>query len=442
MIWIGGSFSARPFCSLRHQLFFQGGTKIVHATQETTKRIFLSDTHMGDERSINPGGTYKRYCWFYNERPRLLGAFLKHCIDDGSVSEVVILGDLFDEWICPTRFDPTDPAHPMPPPYQQFINIANAQHNKPVVEGLGELAAKHRLRYLPGNHDMLANKIAMEYIFPDIAYVDPAGDGHTIYQTADGIRAEHGHWYGLFNAAYRTGPRTPFSGSTLPLGFFVSRITADQALTARKSPSLTPADVYKGWIGQFNKRGKILEQQMDDLLSQLFSDFVSHSAADKKGVLLNGLDGLQGVVNWKDVKEHYRHIYSEWQNSHADNVDADSALQCDAEDLLPAVRFVFQNHKEARILICGHTHKHECTITLGPMPTPPPNEPPRPPDTGHIYANTGAWINARPHCTFVETEFDPVSRNHAVRLRKWTQSHGRYVIQRVPGYQDWSVLIP
>jgi|SRR5271157_3995149 len=428
---------------------FQGCRTTRHAMQGKTKRIFLSDIHMGDGRSVNPGGTFKPYCWFYDTRPQLLGAFLKrHCIDDGSVSEVVIIGDLFDEWICPSQFDPTDPAHPMPPQGQQFVNIANAQQNKPVIEGLKELASQKRLTYLTGNHDMLADKAVIAQIFPGIAYVD-AADGHSVYQTADGIWAEHGHWYGLFNAPYPAKPGGGFSGSRLPLGFFVSRITADEAL--KTGNSLSPGEVFKEWIehilskvpdaeNRAKAREKIFEQTVDDILVELFNTLVSDHAADPKGgALLNGLDGIPGTVSWQEVNKRYDRIYSKWENSHADNVSPYDALWCDSKSLDPAARFVF-GHEQARIVICGHTHEPECTSLLGPTPTPPPEEHS---DMSPIYANAGAWINATPRCTFVETEFNPETRYHTVCVREWTQtSNGQYVPQKVPFCPDLGVFVP
>jgi UDP-2,3-diacylglucosamine pyrophosphatase LpxH len=420
----------------------------------TTKRIFLSDIHMGDGRSVSPGGTFYPYCWFYGDRPQLLGAFLKrYCIDNGLVSEVVILGDLFDEWICPTHFDPTDPPHAVPPQGQQFINIADAQQNEPVIEALNELASQKPLSYLTGNHDLLADKTTIEEIFPHIAHVD-AADGHGVYQTPDGIWAEHGHWYGLFNAPYPTKPGGGFSGSRLPLGSFVSRITADEAL--KTGNLLSSIEVFKEWIGHILTRvsnaknlakatDKTFQLPVDDILMELFNTLVSDHAADPKGgALLNGLDGIPDIVTWQDVEKRYGHIFSEWDNSHADNVNPYDAMWCDAESLDQAVRSVFSHHpEEARIVVCGHTHKPECTSLLGPTPTTPPDEHLMSSDMSPIYANAGAWINPKPHCTFVETEFNPETRYHTVRLREWMQtSNGDYVAQKVPFCPDLRVFVP
>jgi hypothetical protein len=184
---------------------------------------------------------------------------------------------------------------------------------------------------------------------------------------------------------------------------------------------------------------------VDDILMELFNILVSDHAADPKGgALLNGLDGIPDIVTWQDVEKRYGHIFSEWDNSHADNVNPYDAMWCDAESLDQAVRSVFSHHpEEARIVVCGHTHKPECTSLLGPTPTTPPDEHLMSSDMSPIYANAGAWINPKPHCTFVETEFNPETRYHTVRLREWMQtSNGDYVAQKVPFCPDLRVFVP
>jgi UDP-2,3-diacylglucosamine pyrophosphatase LpxH len=422
---------------------------------KTIKRIFLSDIHMGDGRSVTPGGTLHPYCWFDGGRPGMLALFLEqYCIADGTVDEVVILGDFFDEWICPTQFDPTDPAHPIPPQGQQFTNIADAPQNRSVIEGFQRLAAQNRLTYLTGNHDMLADKAVIAQIFPGIGYVDDA-DGHSVYHTADGIWAEHGHWYGLFNAPYLAGSGGGFNASILPLGFFISRISADEALKTGNSLSPTPTEVFKKWIGHIlskvpdaenlaKARDKIFQQTVDHILMELFDILVSDYAADPKGgALLNGLDGIPGIVTWQDVEKRYGHIFSEWENSHADDVNAYYAIWCDAGNLDPAALSVFFYHEEAKIVICGHTHKPECTSALGDFDTRGIIiDTPVASGTNPIYANTGAWVNDTPRCTFVETEFDTAAGTHSVRLREWTQTaNGQCVAQKVPLCPDESLSV-
>ena len=104
------------------------------------KRIFISDVHMGCDVSSAPR---KPYVWF-KKNAHLLAKFLGEQLMDHDVSEVVILGDLFDEWIIPADY----------PPITSFKSICSNSTNEPVITGLRALAADGRLVYVPGNHDM------------------------------------------------------------------------------------------------------------------------------------------------------------------------------------------------------------------------------------------------------------------------------------------------
>src|SRR5208283_4687856 len=93
------------------------------------KRIFVSDTHMGDSRSQRQTSPYHPYGWLSENRQELFANFVRTV--RSHVDEVIILGDLFDEWICPAKLDPTAPPldpsappHSDPPGDQQFCNIS------------------------------------------------------------------------------------------------------------------------------------------------------------------------------------------------------------------------------------------------------------------------------------------------------------------------------
>ncbi len=70
-----------------------------------SKRIIISDIHMGDSRSVETSSANPyAYCWFADKeganqnRPKMLADFLeKYVINDNTVDELVVLGDLFDE---------------------------------------------------------------------------------------------------------------------------------------------------------------------------------------------------------------------------------------------------------------------------------------------------------------------------------------------------------
>ncbi len=395
----------------------------------TIKRIFISDIHMGDGRSVNPGGEFNPYCWFSDNCPDMLTKFLKqYCIDDTSVNEVVIVGDLFDEWVCPTQFDPIDPGLDA----QQFENIAHAAHNQDATACLKELAAQHKLIYLRGNHDMLADSAAIGSILPGVRCI-ASPNGHDVYQE-DGIWAEHGHWYGLFNAPYPVISGAGFSASILPLGFFVSRISAQEVLKTGKSS--TSSQIFLEWIGHIlakvpvaNDPSRAMDKADHDVVDGILMDLldieVKDHIPDQQGAVMNGFDKVPGLLTWKEIKDRYGRIFSEWKDTHMDNVGPLEAMLNETGSLDQAVSFIFLKQAKAKILIFGHTHKYDFWSTMDDSPTTGS----MPSGAQRIYANAGAWIKDPPHRTFVEIESDPTTGNHTVRLREWVQqtSDGQYV---------------
>ncbi len=128
-------------------------------TNTAKKKVFISDIHMGDARSMKgtplPDSWFKKlknllykqppysYSWFNKNIP-FLAEFLKKQLEDPDVEEVVILGDLFDTWVIPVDKDPLP----------DFQAIVACKKNQKVITALKDLATKHKLTYIPGNHDM------------------------------------------------------------------------------------------------------------------------------------------------------------------------------------------------------------------------------------------------------------------------------------------------
>jgi UDP-2,3-diacylglucosamine pyrophosphatase LpxH len=353
----------------------------------------------------------------------LLGFLEEYCMGNEPVDEVVILGDLFDEWVCPAEFDPTEPPHSTPPLHEQYEQIAAATQNQGSIKAFKALAAMDKLVYVAGNHDMLADKPIIEKIFPGIRYPNLT-DGHNVYRV-DGIWAEHGHWYGLFNAPYPVRTGTGFTRSMLPLGYFISRVLAHETL--KTGLSSNPIQVFLEWVDHVHAKVpeardpvRAMTSRVNGVLDPLFVGLYNALALQRApfllGVEMDDLDGIQGLVKWLQIGMRYKTIWSEWTNTHPGNVAPHDALWCDAGDLSSAARLVFSQNKEARIVIFGHTHTWYLASNLGPFSasgkTPKPGADP-------IYVNSGAWENATRLCSFVETKIDRATGKHFVQPKQW-----------------------
>lgn len=307
-----------------------------------TKRIFISDIHMGTEDSVK-----KKYGWFWKEKGVLLGKFLTQLVNDDTVSELIIVGDLFDEWVVPYATSPIAPGS------NQFEVIASASQNQPVIQGLKQLIATSgvTVSYVPGNHDMLIQSGQLTKILPGIKpIIDPTVTGKGIYKSGS-VYAEHGSCYDLFNApdTYDT-----LQGAThhLPVGFFVARSQAEGVINGHP---LSQSSVFKEIKALWESWDK-----KDPLVTNIYDAIASLSHTNNQDIVMSGLDGIDNNVdNTKDVTDSYGNVYDEWDQHMPDSVYATTAVVGATGMLRPAALLKYHSFLSSNIALFGHTHKAE-----------------------------------------------------------------------------------
>ena len=206
---------------------------------DTTKQnsiICISDIHMGDPRSVASG-----YCWF-SKNAAALESLLSIVQTSTQVRQVVILGDLFDEWVVPYRISPFDTAAGINNSRDFFMAIANAPVNITIINELKAIASSStvQLIYIPGNHDMLLTRDILQEIIPGVIWKgDSTGLGH--YSPLGEIIMEHGHRYDLFNCPQPLAN----AGHILPPGYLH---TTDMILTTHQQLFLAIGHLLPGAI--------------------------------------------------------------------------------------------------------------------------------------------------------------------------------------------------
>ncbi|MAE08218.1 MAG: hypothetical protein CL661_05610 [Bacteroidetes bacterium] len=122
----------------------------------------ISDLHMGQQKAINSG-----YCWFSDNKVAM-EQFLDMIIEKPLFKELVIMGDLFDEWIIPYSISPFDSAYGVTNTREYFESIANAEDNTLIIDKLKTIALNPDilLAYIPGNHDMQLTEEIFTSIIP------------------------------------------------------------------------------------------------------------------------------------------------------------------------------------------------------------------------------------------------------------------------------------
>ncbi len=208
---------------------------------ERSQIICISDIHLGADPA-------------YSECDRAgkgngsaLTDFLNKVRLAPNVSELVIAGDLIDEWFVPSNVDTFKGKT-----QADFVKRV-AESHKTVIDAFNGIIKDGRIKltYVPGNHDILITGSDIESILPGISQArDVKGLG--IYSPAghSEIAFEHGHRYNYFCAPDPISNRSiTKTDSILPPGYFFTRIATSSVVERAqgvKVSTITPPAITTG----------------------------------------------------------------------------------------------------------------------------------------------------------------------------------------------------
>ncbi|MCX6245885.1 MAG: metallophosphoesterase [Bacteroidetes bacterium] len=344
--------------------------------QGETKRdaiLCISDIHMGEYRAVAGN-----YCWFSKNEPALLD-LLDTVLTSQLVRQVVIMGDLFDEWVIPYRLAPFDTISGIHNSRDYFLSVAGSPVNLPVINKLREIAAGDSIQliYVPGNHDMLLTRSILEEIIPGVVWQGTVS-GLGNYSPVNEIIMEHGHRFDLFNCPQ---PLVN-SGHMLPPGYFISRLQAEglmenpgHALKSSSAPGGS-SEFLVAWTLAYE---------------YLLAEYSLTGHPDSANILMNGIDGYSGMYSYNGVRDMYAaSIENSWPATQQLNamplpIPVLMAILDGTEDLFLAASYEYLSSSSParyKIAAFGHTHKPELKVT------------PAGNNYQGIYANSGSWVNA------------------------------------------------
>ncbi len=343
-----------------------------------TSIVAISDIHMGDARAQANG-----YCWF-GENKDALSDFLTKVRDNPEFRDLVILGDLFDEWLIPFSTKPFDGAVTDSRDY--FRSVRNAETNAEIFDKLAQISSggDMNLVYVRGNHDMLMDPITIDELLPGAVFRGEI-DGLGSYSPANGIVIEHGHRYDFFNCPQPLAN----PGHILPPGYFVSRLWA-AGMEAQAGPGALSSDELAQ--GPFGDNELAFPVAWDAALIYSEAQFPALTPPNLNDavILMTGIDGFNAPLSFMGAKNTYinGNIETLWPQTQAQNgVQAPmpvavSILNGHSDLLFEAdAEYLENKNRGVRIVVFGHTH--EPMLKVYPALGTP---------TG-IYANTGSWVN-------------------------------------------------
>ncbi len=329
-----------------------------------SKRIFLSDIHMGPRREVvSPRFDYD---WLTRDEAKRLGSFFEYIKDNEAVdTEVILVGDILDNWICP--------YNETPPSFQEIFGA-----NPEVVSGIKGLLDKGmKVIFLEGNHDMYLSQADLDTVFDGNANVRYAES-----YTDRGIHAEHGHSFDPFNEKLQG--ESAIQG--LPLGYFISRAVATKQ--AKEDSSKEPlCEIIK-------KAGAALVGG-DSIAVSVFDAIMKDAGMDSTAefVMPGG-----GVVTVSQVRAAYE----------------GTAVELSVADLRPKAKALSVAEDDVKLVVFGHTHGK----VIDSLDLENPAEPLLSEYT-KVYANSGTWVKGKVP-TYIEVKVD-TRDNHLnyISLMKW-----------------------
>jgi UDP-2,3-diacylglucosamine pyrophosphatase LpxH len=345
------------------------------------KVVFISDIHLSADADTS---------WI-NEHIEPLADFLITLNARHDIAELVILGDLLDDWMVPIDDAPST-----------FRQILKATHNKPVVSALKKICRNQfiQVTYVTGNHDLLSfqpkAKALIESTFPGIV-ISSEEPGLGDYTIDNVLWAEHGHRYSLFNSP----DIWSHSGSHLPLGYFVTRLVASQS--EADGILYTSPDIIEQFVNR-NLKGLPKSADRDLLIAAIFNAIALWAGKGPRDIfIMDGKDKFVKNPTIAGITRMYSPIMTNW-SSRQNIVLPDMALLNEVGYMINSALLLLNMPTRIkpyypftpRIVLFGHTHKAFFWQRIG-WPS-------------SIYVNTGTWIDGKP-MTWVEVDIQDLRSN-------------------------------
>ncbi len=370
------------------QAEISGTDPFINGGDERNMIVVISDIHLGADLA-------------YAECKNNLGAlerFLKRIKESPDVKELVIAGDLLDEWFVPAPIDTYQGKD-----QADFVRRIAAA-NRGVIDTFNSIIQEGKIlvTYVPGNHDLTVTAENVDLILPGINQVRDAR-GLGTYSPADFpvLAVEHGHRYNFFCAPDPVSNQDIAPGTISPPGYFFTRIAALHV--AQNNP--LPGDTVKTVVP--NSSG----DESQDLLYEywkLWAWAINFLAVENKfdeNIIVTNFDGFSGTYSINDILPYqaaeggvidvnlFKGIQDTWEerqtlnrvpvNIPARQAIKNSALDSEAGDQA-RIQYFLNPDSDKRIVVFGHTHVAKIIASED--------------SNGQkcIYANSGTWIDDNP----------------------------------------------
>lgn len=363
-----------------------------NGTDQRNLIVVVSDMHLGADTA-------------YAECKKNVGQLaklLQQIRVSENVKELVIAGDLIDEWFVPATTDTYKGKD-----QSDFVRRI-AVTNKVVFDVLNQIIqeAKIKVTYVPGNHDLTITTENISLILPGINQARDNKLGLGTYSPDDfpQLAIEHGHRYNFFCAPDPYSNQDIAPGTIMPPGYFFTRMAALHVIQKCKTSGdnlliVTPNAsgdesqklAYKYWQNwawsikmlpienKFNE--KVIVTNVNGFNKPYsIDDLVPFQTTPGGFIDMKLFKGIQ--ENW-DKRQTYNNVAVHNQTDRSiDSVATSSEIDYQAQ-----VQYFLNSKSDKRIVVFGHTHDPKIITSLNYK------------NQKSIYANSGTWIDSNAHKT-------------------------------------------
>jgi UDP-2,3-diacylglucosamine pyrophosphatase LpxH len=348
--------------------------------------VVISDIHLGADLA---------YAECKDNLPSL-EKLLKQIKASSNVKELVIAGDLLDEWFVPApinTYQGKDQA--------DFVKRIAAA-NKGVIDAFKSIIDEKKITvtYVPGNHDLTVTEASVELILPGIKQArDPELGLGTYSPTGHPeIAIEHGHRYNFFCAPDPFSNQEIAPGTISPPGYFFTRIAALHVVqgfpaTGDTLPTVTPNasgdasqnllyGYWKIWEWAVNYL-KIKNRFDEKIIVTNFNGFTGTYAVNDLVPFQKTANGLIDVNLYKGIQDTWAQRQA--HNRVPVNIPTQQAIAGSDDpnemDNQAKVQYFENPNSDVRIVVFGHTHVPRLKTFNDHQ------------GRKSIYVNSGTWID-------------------------------------------------
>ena len=365
--------------------FSNGGT-------ERNMIVIISDLHLGADTS-------------YSECKVNLGPLeklLNQIKVAPNVKELVIGGDLVDEWYVPATTDTYQGKD-----QADFVKRL-ATVNKGVFDAFNSIIREENIlvTYVPGNHDLTITAANIESILPGInqARDNVLGLGTYSPNGHPEIAIEHGHRYNFFCAPDPFSNQDIAPGTIMPPGYFYTRMAALSVKQKKPSPGETLPIVipnigggesqdllYRYWKkwAESVKMFPITYKFDNKIIIANVNGFTGNYSVNDLVPFQTSPGGFIDVVLYHGVQDSweawqtYNNVPIHIATAHA----IDSVSSNTETDHQAGLQYFMNPASDKRIVVFGHTHVPRIDVGTSYE------------GKKCIYANSGTWIDVNPQLT-------------------------------------------